>query len=100
MSAFKKNILRAKIAVYLLVPAILLLLPADFFDEGQSVCVSKVLLDIECYGCGITRAIMHLIHFDFQEAYSYNKLSLIVFPLLAYIWASSFYQDLRKLRAI
>jgi hypothetical protein len=83
-----------------LVPAILLLLPADFFDEGQSVCVSKVLLDIECYGCGMTRAIMHMIHFDFAEAYSYNKLSLIVFPLLAYIWTSSFFQDLRKLLAI
>lgn len=59
----------------------LLCLPATFFDHGQSICISMLLLNRECYGCGMTRAIQHLIHFDFEGAYSYNKLSFIVFPL-------------------
>lgn len=42
---------------------------------------------MECYGCGMTRATMHLIHFDFQEAWIFNKLSFIALPLLIMFWA-------------
>ena len=59
----------------------LLCLPVTFFDHGQSICISMLLFNRECYGCGMTRAIQHLIHFDFEGAFSYNKLSFIVFPL-------------------
>lgn len=41
---------------------------------------------MECYGCGMTRATMHLIHFDFQEAWVFNKLSFIALPLLIMFW--------------
>lgn len=59
----------------------LLLLPANYFDTGRATCVSVLLFDVECYGCGMTRAIQHLIHLDFQSAWTYNKLSFLVFPL-------------------
>jgi hypothetical protein len=59
----------------------LLILPAGYFDEGQAMCISVLLLDMECYGCGMTRAIQHLLHFDFEAAYEFNKLSFIVLPL-------------------
>jgi hypothetical protein len=67
---------------------ILLALPADYFDTGQPMCVSVLLLNRECPGCGMTRAIQHLIHLDFKGAYFYNKISFVVFPLLVYmiIW--------------
>jgi len=61
---------------------VLLILPADFFDKGESICLSVFLFDIECYACGLTRAIQHLIHLDFSIGYEYNKLSIFVFPLL------------------
>jgi hypothetical protein len=32
--------------------------------------------------CGMTRAVQHLIHLDFETAYHFNKLSFVVFPLL------------------
>jgi hypothetical protein len=70
-------------------PAFLFLLPIDFFDSGQSVCLSVLLLDIECYGCGMTRALMHLIHFDFATAWSYNKLSFVVLPAFFWLWLQS-----------
>ena len=41
---------------------------------------------MECYGCGMTRACMHLIHFDIQAAADFNKLSFIVVPLLGVMW--------------
>ncbi len=87
-----------KLGGYILIPMVLLMLPASFFDKGQSICVSKLLLNKECYACGMTRAIMHLIHFDFSLALSFNKLSIIVFPILSFLWASSFFKDLSKLK--
>lgn len=71
-----------KIGGIMLVPLILLALPATFFDTGESVCLSHVLFDMDCYGCGMTRAIQHLIHLDWQEAWNLNKLSFVVLPLL------------------
>ncbi len=63
----------------------LLILPANYFDKGQSICLSMVLFNKECYGCGMTRAIQHLIHFDFEAAYNFNKVSFIVFPLIVFL---------------
>ena len=70
------------LAVLLIIPLFLLLLPSTFFDNGDSVCMSVVFFDMECYACGMTRAIQHIIHFDFFVAYQFNKLSVIVFPLI------------------
>lgn len=81
--SFKKKLKQAYLVLLVIIPIILLILPANYFDIGQSVCLSILLLDKSCYACGMTRAIQHLIHFDFIEAWSFNKLSFIVFPLLA-----------------
>jgi hypothetical protein len=95
---YRRNISYLKLAGFVLVPVVLLLLPANQFDTGQSLCVSKLLLNRECYGCGITRAIMHLIHLDVNQALHYNKLSVVVFPLLSFLWVQSFWKELAKHR--
>jgi hypothetical protein len=82
----KKKYPRIYLGVLLIIPLFLLLLPSNFFDSGDSMCLSIVLFDRECYGCGMTRAIQHLIHFDFSVAYHYNKLSIVVYPLLIFIY--------------
>jgi len=64
---------------------VLILLPANFFDEGQSICLSVQLFGKECYACGLTRSIMHLIHLDFREAIFYNPLGLIVMPIIGLV---------------
>ena len=83
---------------YIVVPIVLLLLPSNFFDSGPDICISKLLLHRECIGCGLTRGIQHLIHFDFTSAYSFNKLSFIVFPVLATFWARVFFKDVQYIR--
>jgi hypothetical protein len=88
----------AKTSSYVLLPLVLLLLPADFFDQGQSLCLSKLLAGIECHGCGMTRAMMHLIHLDVRGAASFNKLCFIVFPVLSVRWAQWFLQDYKRLQ--
>jgi hypothetical protein len=70
-----------------LFPALLFLLPLEWLKHQHSICLFKNLTGHECYGCGITRAVLSAIHFQFADALQYNKLFLIVLPLLIYIWA-------------
>lgn len=89
---FKKQLLKIYFGGLILIPIVLLVLPSNYFDNGQSVCVSVLLFDQECYGCGMTRGIQHLLHLDFLTSYEFNKLSLIVLPLLIYLW----FNELRR----
>lgn len=68
------------------VPLVLIILPADFFDQGPTICVSKLLTEAECPGCGITRATQHALHLDFSNAWNYNKLFVVVTPLLIWLY--------------
>jgi hypothetical protein len=76
----------AKLVLIVVIPIVLLRLPAAFFDNGKSLCVSRLLFNIECLACGMTRACMHLIHFQFEEAFAYNMMSFIVLPLVGVLW--------------
>jgi hypothetical protein len=82
-----------KLAFIILTPVILLILPADFFDNRTSICLSKVLFHFECYACGLTRGIMHLIHLEFEEAFAYNMLSFLILPLMVIIWIQWFLKE-------
>lgn len=75
--------------------AYLLYLPANYFDEGQSICLSVLLLDTQCYGCGMTRGVQHLLHGNFHEAYHFNKLSFIVLPLAVFLILNDIYKVLK-----
>lgn len=74
------------LAFLIITPIVVLILPADFFNEGPAICPSMRFFQIECLGCGMTRAIMHLVHLDFDSAIYYNKLSFIVAPVLGAYW--------------
>lgn len=47
-------------------------------------CISKLLIGIPCPGCGITRAFLCLIKFDFKGVVYYNPLIFIV-PIICWI---------------
>lgn len=98
MIRFKYYYTLAKLLLIVGLPVVLIILPKDFFNEGETMCLSKLLLNDECYACGMTRACMHLIHFDFEEAYSYNMLSFIAFPLLCVIWIQWFIKEYKTYR--
>lgn len=89
-----------KITLYVILPIVILILPSTFFDNGKTVCLSVLLFDIKCLGCGMTRAIQHLIHFDFSGAYQFNKLSFIVLPLLIYVFVAEILKQIKSLRKL
>jgi hypothetical protein len=92
----RKIVFYTRIWITIVAPFVLICLPSNFFDNGESICISKTLVGMECYACGMTRATMHLIHFEFQEAWGFNKLSFIVVPLLFPLWLKAFYELRRK----
>ncbi len=70
-----------------LTPIILWIIPSDTFDDlGIKTCPSLLLFDIECWGCGITRAVLHFHHLEFADAAYYNRLVFFVYPFLVYLW--------------
>ena len=89
-----------RLGVFIIVPLVLLFLPANQFDEGPPLCMSVILFKQECYACGLTRAVQHLIHFQFEEALYYNPLVFVVFPLLAFLWAKWFITDVKRIQQI
>lgn len=62
--------------------------------------MSKVLLQQECFGCGITRAIQHAIHFDFTKAWHYNKLVVLVLPVFILLWLNEIKKSLKKFKKL
>lgn len=82
------------------IPVLLLCMPADFFDHGQSISLFELAGVEDYYSKGITKAIMHLIHLDFETAWQYNKLSFIVLPLIAFAWSKSFLQQYNRLKRL
>ncbi|MCX7651352.1 MAG: DUF2752 domain-containing protein, partial [Bacteroidia bacterium] len=47
---------------------------------------SKLILETDCPGCGLTRGTQHLLHLDWQNALEYNPLVVLTTPLLVWLW--------------
>jgi hypothetical protein len=63
----------------------------EWLVNHNSICLIKYFTGNECAGCGMTRAIFSAIHLQFENAYNFNKLFLIILPLLIFIWAKTLF---------
>ena len=43
------------------------------------LCIFKMIFDIPCPGCGLTRGFISILHLDFVEAMEYHVLSVPLF---------------------
>lgn len=86
----------ALLGIFILLPIMLIILPSDYFDTGQSISIFEIVGFENYYSKGMTRAVMHLIHLDFKIAWDYNKLAFIVFPLISLVWMHYFLRHLYK----
>lgn len=80
-----KNILKATLPIAVL--GGLLILYHSFNPSQHSFflpCPLKYTTDLYCAGCGSQRAIHHLMHFEFFQAFRYNPLLVLTIPLLIY----------------
>jgi hypothetical protein len=82
----KKWINRLWLGLLLVFPWVLIILPYDQFDTGPVMCLFTRITGSHCMGCGMTRSVMRVMHFRFAEAWEFNRLIVVVFPVLVYLW--------------
>jgi hypothetical protein len=73
----------------LLIPVVMYFVPLEWLKNQHSICLFRNLTGHDCYGCGMTRAIFSALHFRFDDAFHFNRLYVVVLPLLVYIWAKT-----------
>jgi hypothetical protein len=71
---------------YIILPYVLYLIPLDWLNEQHTICLIKNIFGVECFGCGITKAIVSFVQLDFIRAIEYNNMVIIVLPLFIYEW--------------
>ena len=81
-----KGICKAEQVIILLAPLALFLIPLHSVDGHFTFCIFKNIFGHNCPGCGITHAIISALHLNFVQAWHYNRLVVVVLPLLAYLW--------------
>ena len=67
--------------------AALALAPTAWLERTPSVCLYWNVFGVHCPGCGMTRAISALLHADYARALSFNRLVVVVFPLIVGVLA-------------
>ena len=102
--ALSKYVTPVWLVALLLFPFVLWALPAGLFDGegGVILCPSRLFFGIECISCGMTRAIMHFHHFDFEEAFYYNQfvpIAYLALVLIWFIWTRNAWRTVKSRRA-
>jgi len=82
---------------------IVFFLPIDFlFHNPSTFCIHKNLLQFDCPGCGMTRALNCFMHGQFRQAFSFNigiapLVLLIVQHYSSYITQTNFTDIFRRI---
>lgn len=58
----------------------------------ENICIFKQIIGKPCWNCGMTRAFLSILHFNFAKAYQLNHNVIIVFPLTIGIYLYSWYK--------
>ena len=88
-----------KVAFYLLLPIIFLLIPTSWFESRRSLCLIRNVFGVKCPGCGMTRAISCIFHGNLKKALQYNRLVVIVLPLLCFAWLEALMTEYQRYRS-
>ncbi len=81
---------KRSIVLYALLLVILCLYLIELLTLGYAIpCVFHLVTGLKCPGCGVTRLLVSLSHFDFKSAFHYNAFVFITSPLLLYFFIKS-----------
>ena len=85
---------RGKVGFYLLLPVFFLLVPTSWFEGRRSFCLIRTVFGVRCPGCGMMRAISCVFNGHLRRAFDYNRLVVVVFPLLCYVWLKAVVKEI------
>ena len=102
MTAEHKEILwlAGRLCFFAALPAAVMLIPTSAVEQGPTLCLIKNLTGHDCPGCGLTRAFPSVAHFEFRRAWQFNRLVVVVLPLVGWLWARAVYSDFYRLRSL
>ena len=60
-------------------------IPESRMFTGNTICLFKNFIGFECVGCGMMRALYLLSHVVVWGAVAFNRLVIIIAPLLIYV---------------
>ncbi|MDD3295396.1 MAG: DUF2752 domain-containing protein [Geobacteraceae bacterium] len=86
---------RVRLAAFISLPVLFALLPTSYIDSLPDICLFRQLFNVECPGCGMTRAISSILHGDLGAAIRFNRSVLVVFPLLCYVAVFQIWQEMK-----
>jgi len=96
---FKRNVAWAFKLIVIATPIIMWCAPPTFLDgDAFPVCASRLLFDIECLGCGMTRAALHAHHGAFDTAIAFNGGIRFIYPILWMGWLFVVYKSWKGLK--
>jgi len=91
----EKLVTMEKLLKILMLPIVLgVSYSSEFFPELSTngvPCIFRELFDIECWGCGMTRSIIALLHGDFSRSFSFHRFGLVVLCLITFISLKEIY---------
>lgn len=64
--------------------AIAAMWPVRSVNGGQPTCIVRLLFDLPCPGCGMTRAWVHAAHGDLAGAFWLNPFGLVLMAMAAF----------------
>ena len=67
-------------------------------ETNHSWCLYKNITGRECFNCGMTRAFLSIIHFNFKQAITYNWRVVIVFPYTVIVYIITWLKYILKRR--
>ena len=87
-----------KLLILVLIPVVLYAIPLENICNGNTICIFTNVFGVECWGCGITRAIFSALHLRFCDAWEYNRLFVVVLPLLLFLWLRAVVRQLQNFK--
>lgn len=90
---------KVKILVFLVFNLMLLILLYNISISSkilENICLIKYFTGKNCWNCGMTRAFLSILHFEFYAAYQFNKNVIVVFPLTIGSYLYSWYKYIFK----
>lgn len=89
-----------KFIIWLVLNIILLFILYHITIDNNSfldnLCLYKRIFGVECWNCGMTRAFLYILHFNFQSAIDLNNKVIFVFPAVVIVYLYSSYKYIMK----